>query len=79
MRADFCLFDLYPVVASVSLDCRVVAWSASDDPRATPALMRGWEEVGRGGFVLRMLEGGHMFVYDGPLKAAWLRQVVDLV
>lgn len=62
VRADFTLAESYRPPERPPLATPVVAFCGKHDEEATPTQMTAWRAHTRGGFSLRLFEGGHFFV-----------------
>ncbi|MFG2004668.1 thioesterase II family protein [Spirillospora sp. NPDC048911] len=62
IRADYRLVDDYCGGDRPPLDCPVYGYVGDDDPEVTVEQMRGWAEVTRQAFRLRVLPGGHFYL-----------------
>lgn len=69
LRGDFALAESFRYVEEPPLDCPISVWGGLDDVYPVERL-RAWREQTRGGFALRMLEGGHFFVHDNEAAMA---------
>lgn len=71
LRADLALNDDYVHERDPLLDCNVLAFGGLQDPDAGRDGMKGWGEVTRGEFSLRMVPGDHFFIRSA--EAQFLR------
>ncbi|MER5212544.1 alpha/beta fold hydrolase [Streptomyces sp. NPDC002838] len=62
VRADYQLVDDYSGGRRPPLDCPVYGYTGDNDSEVTPEQMRGWAELTRGTFRLRVLPGGHFYL-----------------
>jgi pyochelin biosynthetic protein PchC len=62
IRADLGLVNAYRGGNRPALDCPVFGYGGEDDAAITPEQMRGWAEVTRGSFRLRVFPGGHFYL-----------------
>jgi medium-chain acyl-[acyl-carrier-protein] hydrolase len=73
LRADFRLWETYPVRERPLLACPVTALGGTADPRTDPADLAAWKQQTTGDFRLTMVDGGHFFIHDHA------RQVADQI
>jgi surfactin synthase thioesterase subunit len=65
LRADFRLAESYTHPAgNEPLDCPVAAFGGRQDTDITEDELAAWRGVTRGGFSLKMLDGGHFFIHS---------------
>ncbi|MGI5455132.1 thioesterase II family protein [Streptomyces sp. CA-249302] len=64
--------------AGTPLRTPVLALAGRDDPVAPPAGVAQWERFAAGGFRLRLVEGGHLFVRDKALPDLLRRELERL-
>ncbi|MFI6339613.1 thioesterase II family protein [Streptomyces sp. NPDC050535] len=64
VRADCRLVDDYPGGPRPPLDCPVYGYTGDRDPEVTVERMRGWADLTRDAFRLRVLPGGHFYLRD---------------
>ncbi|HZM77372.1 MAG TPA: alpha/beta fold hydrolase [Candidatus Limnocylindrales bacterium] len=62
LRADFRLWETYPVRERPLLACPITAFGGTDDPRTDPADLVAWKQQTTGDFRLAMIDGGHFFI-----------------
>ncbi|GIF09456.1 thioesterase II family protein [Actinoplanes siamensis] len=64
IRADLELVNEYRGGRGPALDCPVFGYVGTDDPAISRDQMRGWADVSRGSFRLRVFPGGHFYLRD---------------
>lgn len=69
LRADFRVLETDTPAQATRLPVPLIALSGRDDPIATPAAMRDWEQATESVFEQIIIPGGHFFVRDQPLAA----------
>lgn len=74
LRADFALCETYVYRQDVPLSCPISAFGGSEDPLVSRDDLLAWNELTNGSFSIRLLPGGHFFVYDK--QNAFLQAVV---
>jgi len=80
VRSDYRLVNKYRGGQGVPLDCPVYGYTGDDDSEVTPELMRGWADMTRGTFRLRVLPGGHFYLRaEEAALLADLKGVLDHV
>ncbi|MEW9551903.1 thioesterase domain-containing protein [Nonomuraea sp. NPDC050783] len=72
LRSDFAWIKSYAFAPEPPIGCPVVAFTGTDDEEVGAADMLGWARHTTGGFHLRTLRGGHLFVKDRPAELAAL-------
>ncbi len=77
LRNDYRISEQYRPAAGPLLRDRVLALIGGSDPEVTDDEARGWSEVSRGPFTLRVLPGGHFYLV--PQQAEVVRAVLGLL
>jgi pyochelin biosynthetic protein PchC len=77
VRADLRLVDDYTGGHRPPLDCPVYGFTGEDDSEVTPEQMRGWADMTRDAFRLRVLSGGHFYLRSE--EAALLADLSDVL
>lgn len=62
LRADFEMVDNYEYLPGSPLVCGIMAYGGLHDKEVSRANLEAWQKQTRGGFMARMLPGGHFFV-----------------
>jgi medium-chain acyl-[acyl-carrier-protein] hydrolase len=62
LRADFAMVDNYEYLPGPPLVCGIMAYGGLQDREVSRADLEAWRTQTRGGFMSRMLPGGHFFV-----------------
>jgi surfactin synthase thioesterase subunit len=70
LRADLALCQSYWDVPRRPLPVPITAFGASDEPEITAEVLAGWAERTRAGFQLRIMPGGHDYVYHDVAAVA---------
>jgi len=77
MRDDFTLFDSYAYSpAPAPLPVPVRAFYAAADKRIKQRHVEGWRRFTSASFSLEEIEGNHLFFYDVPHRAAYMKRVL---
>jgi pyochelin biosynthetic protein PchC len=80
VRADYHLVDDYSGGSRPPLDCPVFGYTGDADSEVTPEQMRGWGDLTRDGFRLRVLPGGHFYLRaEEAALLADLSEVMEFV
>ncbi|SDH69796.1 thioesterase domain-containing protein [Nonomuraea jiangxiensis] len=72
LRSDFVWIRNYAFAPEPPIDSPIVAFTGLEDGEVGAADMLGWARHTTGGFRLRTLRGGHLFVKDRPAELAAL-------
>lgn len=62
LRADFAMIDNYEYLAGSPLMCGITAYGGLQDHEVSRVNLDAWHTQTRGGFMSRMLPGGHFFI-----------------
>lgn len=62
LRADFAMIDNYEYLPGSPLVCGITAYGGLQDNEVSRVNLEAWRTQTRGGFMARMLPGGHFFV-----------------
>jgi len=77
LRADLLLCQSYRYLPRPPLPVPVSAFGGSTDPAVTPEKLCAWREVTTGDFRMRILPGGHHYLFtSGPAVLEEIRAVV---
>ncbi|NEB13954.1 thioesterase [Streptomyces coelicoflavus] len=68
LRADLRACERYGWHPRPPLDCPTTAFSATEDPIATPEMVEAWRHHTTGSFLRRHLPGNHFFLNGGPSR-----------
>ena len=77
LRADLRVCDQYQWAPRAPLHCPMTAFSAADDPIATPAEVEAWREYTTGSLLHRHLPGNHFYLLAGPSRQRLLADLRD--
>lgn len=77
LRADLRVCDQYHWAPRAPLHCPMTAFSAADDPIATPAEVEAWREYTTGSLLHRHLPGNHFYLLAGPSRQRLLADLRD--
>ncbi|MFI6846261.1 thioesterase domain-containing protein [Kitasatospora sp. NBC_00085] len=66
LRADFEVNETYTPLPGGLLACPVSAVVGRSDSEVDPDEMAGWRDTTRGGFDLRVVDGGHFYLKEDP-------------
>ena len=81
MRDDFTLFDAYEHPAahasSPPFGCALRCYYAEKDKRVKKEHVEMWQRYGTGSFSVEQVPGNHLFFYDVPARATYMRKVVE--
>jgi surfactin synthase thioesterase subunit len=64
LRSDLTLVETYQYPERPALPCPLVALGGADDPRASPAELRAWQELTQADFALHCFPGGHFYLNE---------------
>lgn len=82
LRADFQLIETHEWNAEQALlDCPMIVFGGTDDPKASREDLLAWGELSDGSFRMELFAGGHFFLHQdpAPLLRAVNRELTDTV
>ena len=83
IKDDFSLFDTYayepppPHLPDGKFDVPIQAYFAKEDHKVVEAHMKPWADFTSSSFVLERVEGNHLFLYDFPTRAEYMKTVIS--
>lgn len=78
LRADFRLWETYPVRDRPPLSCPITAFGGTDDPRTHPDDLAAWSRLTTAQFRLAMISGGGHFFINEHARAVAGEIAIDL-
>ncbi len=76
LRADLKASEVYHSPSEPKLTCPVQAWGGRDDKAIDRAALSRWADVTTGGCTVRLVPGGHFYLFDEPqFKAALVAEL----
>lgn len=73
LRADLEVNETYTHLPGPPLELPIFAYGGVEDPRCSPERLEAWGELTRGGFTMKLVQGGHFFIQThGELLLHWL-------
>jgi surfactin synthase thioesterase subunit len=65
LRGDLAMAETYQHIDEPPLEVEIFALGGSDDPAVSPAELDGWRHHTAREFSLRLIPGGHFFLFSG--------------
>jgi surfactin synthase thioesterase subunit len=81
LRADIKMIETYQYVEEQPLDIEILALGGIDDMAVSPAQLDGWRKHTSRACSVRLLPGGHFFLFDSKPSesSAGVRMIVDRI